>query len=471
MLMDAFKLFDLGIMVLSFLLAALAVYQGSRVSLEEFLSMRVKVGNFVLFFCFLLGWHNVLKSFGLYESWRLSSRSAELINLLKATSLGTMVILAFAVVFRIRLITPLFVLVFWITANGAGVVTRLALRYFLEQARIHGRNLRNMLILGTNSRAVEFARKIETKRDLGYRIIGFADTEWAGMRAFRSIDYPVLCDFTGLPGFLREHVVDEVVIALPMRSFHAHASEIASLCQDQGITVRFLSNIFNLKAARPMAEEFEGDYLITHTSGAIEGWPVLVKRIFDFALSLTLIVLLSPLFLVVAILIKLTSPGPVFFTQKRLGLNKRRFSIYKFRTMVLDAERRIHELEDLNEVSGPVFKITKDPRVTPLGRFLRKASIDELPQLFNVLKGEMSLVGPRPLPVRDYEGFNQDWHRRRFSVVPGITCLWQVNGRSSISFEQWMELDIRYIDEWSLWLDLKILARTIPAVLKGSGAA
>jgi exopolysaccharide biosynthesis polyprenyl glycosylphosphotransferase len=198
---------------------------------------------------------------------------------------------------------------------------------------------------------------------------------------------------------------------------------------------------------------------------------VLVKRIIDFAVSLTLIVLLSPLFLVVAIFIKFTSPGPVFFVQKRLGLSKRRFSIYKFRTMVVDAEKKMHELEDLNEVSGPVFKMRKDPRITPVGRFLRKTSIDELPQLFNVLKGEMSLVGPRPLPVRDYEGFDQDWQRRRFSVVPGITCLWQVNGRSSVSFEQWMELDMQYIDQWSLWLDLKILARTIPAVLKGSGAA
>jgi lipopolysaccharide/colanic/teichoic acid biosynthesis glycosyltransferase len=151
--------------------------------------------------------------------------------------------------------------------------------------------------------------------------------------------------------------------------------------------------------------------------------------------------------------------------------DKRRFRICKFRTMVPNAEELMPSLESKNEVTGPVFKIRNDPRITPIGRFLRRGSIDELPQLFNVLKGEMSLVGPRPLPVRDYEGFNEDWQRRRFSIKPGITCLWQVNGRSGISFDQWMLLDLKYMDEWSLWLDLKILAKTVPAVFRGAGAA
>ena len=178
--------------------------------------------------------------------------------------------------------------------------------------------------------------------------------------------------------------------------------------------------------------------------------------------------------IVTAILIKLTSAGPVFFVQKRIGLNKRVFHIYKFRTMVADAERKLAQIEHLNEVSGPVFKIKRDPRITAIGAFLRKTSIDELPQLFNVLKGDMSLVGPRPLQLRDYELLTHsgpDWQRCRFSVRPGITCLWQVNGRSAIPFEQWMELDQQYVHKWSLWLDMQILAKTIPAVLKGSGAA
>jgi exopolysaccharide biosynthesis polyprenyl glycosylphosphotransferase len=197
----------------------------------------------------------------------------------------------------------------------------------------------------------------------------------------------------------------------------------------------------------------------------------MTKRVLDIVMSVALIFLLMPLLAAVALLIRLTSNGPVLFRQERLGLNKRRFQIYKFRTMVADAEERMADLEQYNEASGPVFKIKNDPRITPLGKILRRTSIDELPQLFNVLKGDMSMVGPRPLPVRDYEGFSEDWQRRRFSIQPGLTCLWQINGRSSIGFDDWMKLDIQYMDEWSLWLDVKILARTIPAVLKGSGAA
>jgi exopolysaccharide biosynthesis polyprenyl glycosylphosphotransferase len=196
----------------------------------------------------------------------------------------------------------------------------------------------------------------------------------------------------------------------------------------------------------------------------------MAKRVFDFTAALLLLIILSPLLVLIALLIKLTSPGPVFFVQERLGLNKRVFRMYKFRTMTVDAEARQEELERFNEADGPVFKIRDDPRITPVGKWLRRTSLDELPQLFNVIMGDMSLVGPRPLPLRDYRGFNQDWHRRRFSVRPGLTCLWQINGRSELSFHSWMAMDMKYIDQWSFGLDLKILLRTIPAILKEKGA-
>jgi exopolysaccharide biosynthesis polyprenyl glycosylphosphotransferase len=201
-----------------------------------------------------------------------------------------------------------------------------------------------------------------------------------------------------------------------------------------------------------------------------DGWPMVCKRMLDICVSALSLIILAPVFAIVAFLVKLDSRGPVFFYQDRVGLNKRRFRMYKFRTMAGDAEKKQLELECLNEADGPVFKIRNDPRVTRLGKYLRKASVDELPQLWNVLMGDMSLVGPRPLPLRDYRAFDQDSARRRFSVRPGMTCLWQVNGRSSVSFKEWMELDLHYIDHWSLWLDVKLLARTIPAVLKGAGA-
>ena len=246
---------------------------------------------------------------------------------------------------------------------------------------------------------------------------------------------------------------------------------MAAVCAEHGITVRHDSDIFGVNKKRPLAEEFDADPYSVLSRENCDGWALVLKRLLDIAGALTLLILLLPVLFITACLIKLTSPGPIFFLQERIGTNKRRFHIWKFRTMVTGAESMMSQLENKNEVPGPVFKIRNDPRITPIGRYLRRSSIDELPQLFNVLKGDMSLVGPRPLPVRDFDGFSEDWQRRRFSVRPGITCLWQVQGRSSIGFEQWMELDLKYLDEWSLWLDLKILAMTIPAVVKGSGAA
>jgi exopolysaccharide biosynthesis polyprenyl glycosylphosphotransferase len=470
--LEALKTYDLAIMVLSFALAAaLPLWVGGVVSLPDFFSMRVRVVNFVIFGGLLLVWHSLFSALGLYDSRRLSRRWSETWDVIKATAVGTFVLAVAALLFRIHMASLPVVAIFFVFSTGLLVSSRLVLRKLLTTARLLGRNLRNVLIVGTNRRAIEFAEKLETREELGYRILGFADREWGGSEQFCQSGRPFACELDNLPDFLRRNVVDEVAIALPIRSFHRDASRVAALCEQQGIILRVLPNIFDLKLARATAEELEGYPSIAHYTGAFEGWPVVAKRVLDLCLALIALIMVSPVMLLAAVLIKITSPGPVLFTQKRIGQSKRKFTIYKFRTMAVNAEAKMRQLEHLNEVSGPVFKIKNDPRITPVGRFLRNTSIDELPQLINVLKGDMSLVGPRPLPIRDYEAFSQDWHRRRFSVRPGMTCLWQVNGRSSLPFEKWMELDMQYIDKWSLWLDLKILAQTVPAVLKGLGAA
>ena len=267
--------------------------------------------------------------------------------------------------------------------------------------------------------------KSNLEPDLGYVISGFIDNDWEGLCEFQDAGYHLLTDFNGFAEFIRNNVVDEVIISLPLRSLYQEASLIVNICEMQGIIVRHVPDIFNTENAKLKIEDFENEPFVYHYTGSMRGWQIPVKAMLDRILSLILLILLSPVFLLTAVIIKMTSPGPVFFVQERVGLNKRRFRLYKFRTMVKDAEQKQVELEDLNEVMGAAFKITNDPRITKVGRILRKTSIDELPQLINVLKGDMSLVGPRPLPVRDYNGFNTDWHRRRFSVRPGITCLWQ----------------------------------------------
>jgi exopolysaccharide biosynthesis polyprenyl glycosylphosphotransferase len=355
---------------------------------------------------------------------------------------------------------------------SVAVTSRLALRWFLGVIRRRGRNLRHLLIVGTNRRALAFARRLEDTPELGYRILGFLDSrEWDASGEFERSGHPLVGGVGDLPAILRRQVVDEVLVFLPLKSFYELGARIVRQCEEQGIRVTLPSSMFELTTAQATAQELEADPVVTIATRTITGGGAVFKRVIDVVSAAVLLVALAPLLLGVALVIKLTSPGPVLFSQERVGLNKRRFRMLKFRTMVADAERRMREVEHLNEASGPVFKIRNDPRVTRVGAVLRKTSIDELPQLLNVLTGDLSLVGPRPLPVRDYEGFDKDPHRRRFSVRPGITCLWQIGGRSDVSFERWMELDMEYIDNWSLWLDLKILFKTIPVVLRGTGAA
>ena len=269
---------------------------------------------------------------------------------------------------------------------------------------------------------------------------------------------------------LHEHSVSGVLVSAKHTQFE-RVENVIKLCEVEGVEAWLVADFFATQIARASFDEISGHPLIVFRSTPETSWQMLAKLLLDFFGALLLLVIFGLPMLVIALLIKLTSAGPVMFRQQRSGLNGAPFSIYKFRTMATNAEQLKHELAAMNEMSGPVFKVTNDPRITPFGKFLRKYSLDELPQLFNVLRGEMSLVGPRPLPVDEVKRFNDLAHRRRLSVKPGLTCLWQVSGRNKISdFTDWVRLDLQYIDNWSIWLDLAILVRTVPVVLLGTGA-
>jgi exopolysaccharide biosynthesis polyprenyl glycosylphosphotransferase len=269
---------------------------------------------------------------------------------------------------------------------------------------------------------------------------------------------------------LHEHSVNGVILSARHAYFEQVEAAIRA-CELEGVEAWLVADFFKAQISRTSFDDFYGWPVLVFRSGPETSWQGVIKQLLDFFGSLALLMLLALPLAVVAVVIKVTSPGPVLFRQQRSGLNGRPFTIYKFRTMVTNAEQLKAELAAMNEMSGPVFKVSQDPRVTPVGKVLRKFSIDEFPQLYNVLRGEMSLVGPRPLPVDEVKQFSDMAHRRRLSVKPGLTCLWQVSGRNDVSdFRDWVRLDLEYIDNWSLWLDLKILWRTVPIVLTGAGA-
>jgi len=467
------KLYDLCALVTAFLTATFFLRSApAGKSLSQFFEMKISIGNTLLFALLLVAWHNIFILSGLYVSKRLVKRRTEVLEVAEATLIASAFLFVMARVLHIQMVmfSFSFVMVFWLVCTAIMAGGRAASHSILLSLRRRGHNTRYVLIVGTNERAIEFAECVRERPELGMQIVGFVDDEWPGLCAFEETGHKRCSDFNGLAEFLRRQIVDEAAIYLPVRSYYEHAAELISLCEAHGIAIRVHTQIYNLRSQDSVALDLEQDTHVAASSTSVRTWPSLIKRVIDFVGSAIALIVLSPLLIATAILVKFTSAGPILFRQTRVGLNKRMFKMYKFRTMIPNAEEVQEELMSMNEMSGPVFKIKNDPRVTPLGRFLRKTSIDELPQLINVFKGQMSLVGPRAMSRRDFEQFNTDTHRRRFSVKPGITCLWQVNGRNSIPFEQWMELDLQYIDKWSIWLDIKILARTLPAVWRGTGA-
>jgi exopolysaccharide biosynthesis polyprenyl glycosylphosphotransferase len=468
------KIFDLFVLAASFGFATVVLNSSAtEIRLAALLSIPIRLDNILLFGGILIVWHELFSMCGLYVSKRLTRRRDQISEVCKATLLSTAILIIWAKLFHIAMIrsTMIFSVSFWIFCTLVMITGRMMARSLLIALRRNGKNRRFILIVGTNERARRFAAEVTERREFGYDVVGFVDDDWSGIEMFETkTAQKRCCTFGGLADFLRHSVVDEAAIYLPLRSYYEHASQLVSLCEQHGIGIRYDPQIFNRRSLQTN-DQTGTQTRLPNNSYPEESGQALAKRFIDCILSGTLLIFFAPLFVIVAALVKLTSPGPIFFSQARVGLNKRQFKMYKFRTMVANAEQLQEQLAQMNEMSGPAFKIKHDPRVTPLGRALRKSSIDELPQLLNVLIGDMSLVGPRAMSMRDYKLFDQDWQRRRFSVKPGITCLWQVAGRSSLPFDKWMELDMQYIDKWSLWLDLKILVRTVPAVLRGTGAA
>jgi exopolysaccharide biosynthesis polyprenyl glycosylphosphotransferase len=419
-------------------------------------------------------WHQSLLLVGAYDSYRIDGLWRQAKALLRGSSFAAAWSLVWLYLSKGKNETSLNLLVleisiFWILASASLLISRIAARVIMNFLRRRGRNLRNVLIVGSNRRAVSIAESLMTNAGMGYHVVGFVDELWHFQDAPESYKDKLVGSSTDIVKVLRELVLDEVIITLPMASSYHLTRQIIGLCRQQGILVRCDNSLFDSPKWHSQDDDLPSRLITLHDDNR-DAVQMMGKRLLDVVLSSAALILTLPILACIALAVKLTSPGPVLFMQERLGLGKRRFRILKFRTMVINAEALMKDVEHLNETEGPTFKLKHDPRVTPIGKFLRKTSLDELPQLFNVLIGDMSLVGPRPLPLRDYRGFSEDWHRRRFSVKPGITCLWQVSGRSFISFERWMELDMDYIDTWSLWLDFKILAKTVPAVMKGSGA-
>jgi len=409
-------------------------------------------------------WPVLFTLFGLYPPRARSSGTQEAARIAGACSLGVLAALLVLPtgghVLRSR--TLLF---FWIGVLVATVLIRRVVRLRLVPVRAEARQT---LIVGSGPLALRLHAHLMADAATARGFVGFVDSS-VGLLA--QIGQERLGTLDELERILMHRVVDEVLIALPVKSCYAEIQNVIDICERVGIEARYPADCFQHRS-RTVQYDAAGALLpLVSLSGAPDAPRLTVKRVVDTVGAAVGLVLLAPLLLATAVAIKLTSPGPVFFVQTRYGYNKRPFRMYKFRTMVANAEALQDSLEGLNEADGPAFKIRRDPRVTPTGRLLRRTSLDELPQLVNVLKGDMSLVGPRPLPVRDVHRFAEARLMRRFSVLPGCTCLWQISGRSDLSFDDWVALDLRYIDQWSLALDLKILLRTVPAVLRGTGAA
>jgi exopolysaccharide biosynthesis polyprenyl glycosylphosphotransferase len=373
--------------------------------------------------------------------------------------------LAFCVfALKLVLISRIAIATFIVLSVPAVVVARAAIRSFV----LNGRTRRRVVVVGSLDRVLRMAGLVAANHEWGLDLVGLiSDGTWTGEG--EALPAPFFGPDDELPGILHAHVIDELIL-VPSPERLDRVNAVLARCYEGGVVARVALNFMLAGGSQVTLEDIGGVPLLTVATAPKDELLLLVRRAIDIGVSTLLLVVLSPLFLAIATAIKATSPGgPVIFKQLRAGLRGRRFWMLKFRSMVPEADALKSSLEPYNEMGGPAFKMSNDPRVTRLGAFLRRTSLDELPQIWNVLRGDMSYVGPRPVPVEEAERL-EPWQRRRLSMKPGITCLWQISGRNELTFEEWIRLDLEYIDNWSLWLDLKIALKTIPAVLFGRGA-
>lgn len=420
----------------------------------------------------LIIWSVLLFTYNSYHSHRTIPLTREALTVIRVVTAGTVILATIAFLLPLRQLSRSWFALFAALSAVLLVAEKILVRVMARWVRSKGLNYRTVLIVGTGRRATDIAHMIADHKYWGYKILGFVSdghrlsNGWARYRIYGNVpDLKRVLE----TGEIAEPI-DEIVFAVTRKKLD-EMKQIFLLCEELGVRTRVAMNFIQNRVARLEIEELEGVPFLTFTTTPSNETHLALKRALDVAISVMVLALAGPIIGIAALLIRLTSPGSILFKQQRMGLNGRIFTLYKFRTMIEDAHERRDEVAHLNEMNGPAFKAKDDPRVTPVGRWLRRFSLDELPQLWNVLKGDMSLVGPRP-PIPEEVASYHRWHRRRLSMKPGLTCLWQISGRNEIQdFDHWMKLDLQYIDNWSPTLDLKILLRTIPAVLSGKGAS
>ena len=413
----------------------------------------------------LLLWVGAAALSDVYEGYRTRSMWLEIRRLGQAVMLVGVGLGALGFFSKQHDVSRLFIAMYVAMVLALLVFERVTLRLMARQARRRGYNTRRYAVAGTGPLAREIVAGMTDRAEWGYTFAGYLVENHPADRATTG---PVIGQIRDLRRILDREVIDEIVIAVSSANADV-VNDILSICEERGISAKLCMDFPLLRISKVAFEDVQGVPAIAFSSVPSHMFALGAKRAFDIFISSVALAVLAPLLAIVAIAIRLESPGPVLFRQRRVGVNGRTFMLYKFRSMCADAEERLAALKSRNEVSGPVFKMTLDPRLTRIGRWLRRTSLDELPQFWNVLCGDMSVVGPRP-PLPSEVAKYKPWQRRRLSVKPGITCVWQVSGRSNIGFDRWMELDLEYIDKWSLWTDVRIVMKTVPAVLFGRGA-